>query len=351
MNAKLRQIAGIVLLGIGLLTACIMPPAAAGNPAVPPAAPTELIPLKVGTLPFLSNAILQIAQQEGYFAEQGLAVELVVQQSSNEFIPLLLQGELDVATPALTAGFFNAVASGGNLRMVLPLTTFTSQSCSAIGIVARRSDVDAGTYATPAQWQGAKVTLPPAGAQALPGYIIDTALQQGALTLQDVQLTAVDLPVQAEALATGQTDLIYAVEPWITRMTSNPALALLQPAEPLVPDLTASMIVFGAKLLADPTMGTRFATAYLQAVRQYAAGKTPDNVATIAAYTKLEPTLVEKLCWTASPPDGAINVDSLMAYQSWLQAQGVLDRTLKPEEFLDTQFVTAANQQLGAVAR
>jgi NitT/TauT family transport system substrate-binding protein len=353
MNVKLRQMVAILLIGIGLLTACIAPPVAAPPSADQAAvdAPADLIPLKVGTLPFLSNAILQIAQEKGYFAEQGLAVEFVVQQSSNEFIPLLLQGELDVATPALTAGFFNAVASGGNLRLVLPLTTFTTQSCSAIGIVARRSDVDAGAYATPAQWQGAKVTLPPAGAQALPGYVIDTILQQGKLTLQDVQLTAVELPAQAEALATGQTDLIYAVEPWITRMTNNLALALLQPAEPVVPDLTASMIVFGAKPLADPAIGTRFAIAYLQAVRQYNAGKTADNVTTITAYTKLEPALVEKLCWTASPPDGAINVDSIMAYQSWLQTQGVLDRILKPEEFLDQQFVDAANQQVREVAR
>lgn len=348
MNLKYRQLLGVFIICVSLLTACIAAPAAV---TTADDATAELIALKVGTLPFLSNSILQIAKEEGYFAEQGLAVELILQQSSNDMIPLLLQGGLDVATPALTAGFFNAVASGGNIKLALPLTTFAVQKCASIGIVARRSDVDAGAYATPAQWQGAKMTMPPAGAQALPGYIIDTALAQGGLTLQAVQITPVDLPAQAEALATGQTDLIYAVEPWLTRMTSNPALTLLLPAEPLAPDLTSSLIAFGAKPLADPTIGQRFAVAYLQAVRQYSTGKTPENVKIVADYTKLEPALVEQLCWSASAPDGAINVDSIMAYQKWLQEQGLLDRIVPPAEFLDTHFAEAANQRLGAVTR
>lgn len=344
----------LVLLALALFTtSCIAAPAPKADAAETSSASAsaEPIAIKVGTLPFLSNSILKIAQEEGYFSEQGLAVEFIVQKSSTEFIPLLVQGELDVATPALTAGFFNAVASGGNLKMVLPLTNFSVQTCASIGILARQTDVDAGTYATPTEWKGVKITPSTASVQSTSNYVLNQALAQGGLTLDDIALTIVDLPAQAQALLSGQTDLIYAIEPWITRMSADPGIALLMPAEPFAADLTSSMIVFGGKLLDNPDLGERFATAYLKAVRQYSEGKTARNVELIAAYTQLEPELVEEMCWPATSLDGAVNVESVLAYQTWLQQQNALDRLVSPDEFLDIRFAQAANKMLAEVAK
>jgi NitT/TauT family transport system substrate-binding protein len=347
MNRKFRQLVVACLLGSVLLTGCVAVPASPAPPAPQAAVPvaTGLMPLRVGVLPFLSNSPLAIAQEEGYFREQGLAVELIPLKSDNDAIPLLLKGDLDVATPGLTAGLFNAIASGGNIKAVFPLTSFAAQNCATIAVVARRSDVAAGRYATPAQWKGARVTLPPAGAKSLNGYVIAQALQQHGLALSDVTLAPADLPAQADALAAEQTDLVYAVEPWVTRMLGNPALAQLMPLEPVVPDLTASLIVFGPKPLADLDLGKRFAAAYLKAVRQYAQGKTARNVELVAAYTQLDAGLVKQICWPVLDAD--INTDSIMSYLAWLQGQGLLDRMLKTDEFLDARFVKAAKEALG----
>jgi NitT/TauT family transport system substrate-binding protein len=348
MVIRFSQHIGLPLLSIALLAACARVPAPTVNPPAPTAsAAAEPVPLKVGTLPFLSNSVLEIAQREGYFTEQNLAVQLISLKSDNDTIPMLLKGELDVATPALTAGLFNAIASGGNMKVALPLTTFAAQDCAAIGMLARRSDVEAGRYTTPAQWKEARVTLPPAGPQSTNGYVLDQALKRGGLTLLAVAIIPADLPAQADALASGQTDLVYAVEPWITRMTGNSALSLLMPLEPVAPGLTASLIAFGAKPLADPSIGERFAIAYLKAVRQYSQGKTPRNVELVAAYTKLEPALVEKLCWPVVSPDGSLNVESVMGYQTWLKERNLLDRTLTAGAFLDTRFAEAAIRVLG----
>jgi NitT/TauT family transport system substrate-binding protein len=348
MTTRVPQIIESLLLGVALLTACTRAPAPTPNSPEPAAAAAvEPIPLRVGTLPFLSNSVLEIAHKEGYFTEQGLAVQLIPLQSDNDTIPLLLKGDLDVATPALTAGLFNAIASGGKMKVALPLTSFAAQDCASIGMLARRGDVEAGRYKAPSQWKGARVTLPPAGPQSTNGYVLDQALKQDGLTLQAVTIAPADLPAQGDALAAGQTDLVYAVEPWVTRMTGNPALALLMPLEPVAPGLTASLIAFGAKPLADPSIGERFAVAYLKAVRQYSQGKTPRNVELVAAYTKLEPALVEKLCWPVVSPDGSLNVESVMRYQAWLKERNLLDRTLTAGEFLDTRFAEAAIRVLG----
>ncbi len=350
MYKKFWQTAATLLWIMGLLTACIAPPAPAVDQrgeGEQPAATTAL-PLKVGILPFLSNSILVIADEEGYFTEQGLAVEFIPLKSDNDALPLLLNGDIDVATPAFSAGLFNTIAGGGTMKVVIPVSNYTVQDCAAFGMVARRSDIDAGRFATPADWRGARMTIPPAGPQSMAGFVMEQTLQQGGLTLADVELVPVDLPVQAEALASGQTDLLYMVEPWITRATSNPDLALLMPLEPVVANLTVSAVVFGAKPLADPALGERFAVAYLNAVRQYAEGKTPRNIELVAKHTKLEPALVEQICWPMIPPDGVINFDWITKYQAWLQAQDLLDKSLSADELVDTRFAEAANQMLGA---
>jgi NitT/TauT family transport system substrate-binding protein len=351
LHRKLSRALSGSLLGCAVLTACLTAPAAPrhrpAQPAATEPATAESIPLKVGILPFLSSAILTIAQEEGYFAEQGLAVEFVPLKSDNDAIPLLLTGQIDVAPPAFTAGLFNAIAGGGNMKVVFPLSNYAVQDCAAFGVVARRSDIDDGRFKTPADWKGARVTIPPAGPQAMGGFIMEQALRQGGLSFKDVTLVPADLPVQADALASGQTDLVYTVEPWITRALSNPELALLMPMEPVVPGLTVSLIVFGARPLADPGIGERFAVAYLRAVRQYAEGKTPRNIELVAAHTKLEPELVKRICWTVIPPDGRLHLEWVARYQAWLQGQGLLDRAVASDEFVEPRYAEAANRALG----
>lgn len=237
MGKRFCRIQGVVVscaLTIVMVTACskartttTTPPRPAGSAAVEP------IPLKVGVLPFLSSAVLTIANEEGYFAEQGLAVEMVSLKSDNDAFPLLLTDKLDVAPPAFTTGLFNAIASGGKIKVVFPLSTYVVQDSPSFGILARRSDIEAGRFATPAAWRGARITIPPAGPQAMGGFILEQALQQGGLTLKDVTIVPVDLPAQAEALKSGQTDLVYTVEPWITRALEMPELQILMPLEPV----------------------------------------------------------------------------------------------------------------------
>ncbi len=76
------------------MTACAAPaaprtPAEKAPTAAPAASVTQApVKLKVAVFPFLSSAVFKIAKDEGYFAEQGLDVELVPLKSSNEAIPL-----------------------------------------------------------------------------------------------------------------------------------------------------------------------------------------------------------------------------------------------------------------------
>lgn len=343
MRLNFRLMVAVGLPGSVLLFACVFASVSAQTQL--PAATAPIV-LKVGIVQSLSSSLLTIANEEGYFSEQGLAVELVMLKTGNDAVPLLLTGQIDVASPAFSAGLFNAIAGGGHIKAVFPLSNYTVQDCATAGVVARRSDVQAGRFATPAAWKAARLTILPIGPQSMAGFVIEQALQKGQLTLQDVTLVPADLAAQAEALAAGQTDLVYTAEPWITRALVNPELSLLMPLEPVVPNLSFSLIVFGPKLLNDPIIGERFAVSYLKAVRQYAAGKTPRNIKWVAAHTKLDAELVTQICWPLIPPDGILNLDWITQYQAWLQKQGLVDRQLSLAELVDTRFAAAANEIL-----
>lgn len=62
--------------------------------------------VKIGHLPILASLPLYVAQENGYFAEQGIEIEVSKLQSSNQLVDALVRGDIDVvvessAVPAL----------------------------------------------------------------------------------------------------------------------------------------------------------------------------------------------------------------------------------------------------------
>src|SRR3954470_8195475 len=94
--------------------------AAAGNAPPPSLAPfaaaapaASLAPavnVKVGTIAAINDAGLYLALERGYFAAEGLDVELVPFRASADMIPLMGNGQLDVGSGAAIPSIFNAIA-------------------------------------------------------------------------------------------------------------------------------------------------------------------------------------------------------------------------------------------------
>src|SRR5947207_8941427 len=94
-----------VLVVIGQVLACAPPaakpsaapsgPAAAAQPA-PAAAPPALTKVVVGALPATHSSGLYIAQERGYFAEQGIDAELLPSMASSDALLMLNSGQMDV---------------------------------------------------------------------------------------------------------------------------------------------------------------------------------------------------------------------------------------------------------------
>src|SRR5829696_280195 len=96
-----RAIPGL-LLGLALVVACAPPAAPAAGPPSQPAAPPALQPsqpaaptVRMGGLGGQIDAPLFVGQTKGYFAEQGLTLEVSNFVTASEMVPLLVTGRLD----------------------------------------------------------------------------------------------------------------------------------------------------------------------------------------------------------------------------------------------------------------
>src|SRR5262245_28002184 len=69
-------------------------PAATVPQTTPASASTQPVDLKVVILPFISFAPYWIAQDDGYFTEQGLNVEFVDMTQQQDTLPAMLGGQV-----------------------------------------------------------------------------------------------------------------------------------------------------------------------------------------------------------------------------------------------------------------
>lgn len=298
--------------------------------------------IKISIMPLLAFTPFMIAQDEDIFGQYGLAAELVPVASTNEAIPLLMQGQLDVAQIALSPGLFNAIARGGSARIVMGATRWSTSGCSAIGLAVRNTDLD--RFRNPSQWAGATIATDPVGGTGMQGMLMDRLLSQVGLTGSDVVIETLPLPTMVEALQSGAIDMVLLSEPWLTRVLTAVDADVLWEGRDVLPDGQVAVIAFSERLLRDRLLGARVVQAYQEGLRRYQAGKVEHNVAIVAQYTQLDPELIAQSCWADLPTDGSLNIESIMEYQNWAIEQNLLDTVLLPDAFWDDQLVNEAKQ-------
>jgi NitT/TauT family transport system substrate-binding protein len=341
---KLMQLIRLsILLGL-LLTACVPAPLAAPTPAASPTPVRTLI--HVVNLPFIAFAPFYIGIEEGLFAEQGIDVDLVNMSTQPDTLPALVAGQVDVVSGQVSASMFNFVARGGDAKLVADKGYIDPNGCDNIALVARKSLALPSTGTADAL-RGKKIHVVPGSWN---DYLADKVLQPLGLTTGDMDIitlpsSASDLP----AMDSGQLDLAVDNEPFLTQVTAAGHVSILQPPHVAMPGSESAVMIYGPKLMgANAEIGNRFMMAYLKGVREYNQGKTDRNVDILAQYTKLDPAILRQMCWPALRDDGALNVDSVLDFQTWAVQKGLVQVAVSKDQLVDTSFATTANQRLAA---
>jgi NitT/TauT family transport system substrate-binding protein len=301
--------------------------------------------VKVVTLPFITFAPFPIGVERGYFAEQGIEVEVVKMARQEEILPALSSGQVDVSSGLVSAGMFNAIARGSKIRLVADKGNVDPDSCINWAVIGRNDLVESGELDAVGQLAGRKVNIVPA---TWLEFYLSEVLAAGGLTLDDITRENIGSAAQPDALDQDQLDATVQSEPFVTRLGSAGHLPVFDLPQVLLPNATAAAVVFGPTLLEDnPELGARFMAAYLKSVEAYLEGKTPENLATIAEFTSLPLELLEAMCWPSLRPDGVIDTESVTAFEQFAFERGYIDEIVDPADFYDQSFIEAANALMG----
>jgi NitT/TauT family transport system substrate-binding protein len=303
-----------------------------------PAPKPKLAKVVMNMNPSLTYAPLMIALEEGFFAQEGLDIEIAT-LDSNSAIAAAAAGKLDVLSAGVRSGVFNMIARTGHMKVVADKGHSTA-TCVADAFIAPNATAER-IAANGGKLRGERIAMVRGG---LNEYLTLRLIEQRGATLNDV--TMIQLPAGTPATSRDKMEAVrLTTEPNLTGILHDGWAKVVASAEEIAPEHQNALLVFGKRLNEDePATGHAFMRAYLRGVRQYNQGKTDRNVVILMKHTKLDEPLVRTMCWTAFYDDGHIRTERVQPFLDWALQQKLLDAPMTVAQWWNPAFVEAAQK-------
>jgi NitT/TauT family transport system substrate-binding protein len=318
--------------------------------AAPTASPTPTpVTVKFGQVGSVSDAAIFIADAKGYFKEQGITLEAVSFTSAAQMVGPLGTNDLQAGGGAPSAGLYNSVDRGVQLRIVADKGSLTPGH-GYEAVIVRKALAD--TVKSAKDMRGLKISI--AARDIVPEYSLDAYLRTGGLTIKDVEVVPLAFPDMVPALANGAIDVAIPTEPTATRILDAGTGILVTRTDVIVPGEQTAVILYSEKFAQDKDAATRFMVAYLKGARFYAdafdkkdPAKRTEAIDIIAKATKLDASLIARVVLPGIDPNGKVNVESLDAAQKYFVAKGTQTKALDMSRIVDQSFAQEAVKRLG----
>lgn len=289
-----------------------------------------------------------LARDRGYFAAQGLDVELVNFASSAEMVPALATGEVLAAVGAASPGVYNAVRRGIELKIVADAGS-TPPGAGFTALVVRKDLVDSGAVRDYADLRGRRIAVPSRASTSL--IDVDRALQLGGLTLNDVDVVELPFADVNAAFASRNLDAAIQIEPLVAAGVARELFVRWRGSDELYPGHQLAFIMYSPRMPAD--VGQRFMQAYLRGARDYQdaffrnVGRSEVVQVLIANTPVKDAALYEQMAYAYVDPNGALNEASMAQDIDWWVRQGLLAERVELAGVVDNRYAEQAVQQLG----
>src|SRR2546422_9399783 len=248
-----RKAAGVV---IGLLILAVAAPGRVVGQVRPP------LHVRVVHVPVLIFAPLYVAIERGDFTQQGLEVELIGTPGGLSSFAVLASGRAEVVIGGLGASLFNAAARGLDFKVVGPV--HMERPPVSTPLVVSKEAYDSGEIRSVADLRGKKGSVNVIGSAT--EFWLHSALLRGGLTIDDVQLVAVNFPAVPAALANGAIAAGLLGEPLATLAEGQGQIVRL--SEDFVNGVQVTAVYYSGEVIRrSPKLAAGFMIAWLQASR------------------------------------------------------------------------------------
>src|SRR5579875_1843826 len=343
-------LAAVILLGgSGLQTAHATRPEPRARPGAARGAP-QLQPVRVGIVAIASEVGLFLAQERGYFAEQGLSADFVRFEGGAQVAAPLSLGELEVGSGPVSAALFNGINRGLEVRIAAPQSRY-EPGYSQLWLSVRQDLAD--TIRDYPDLRGRTIAVLTLASTS--ELLVERALQRGGLTLRDASLVQLGPGDQLTAFANRAIDAGLLIEPQATIAADRGLAIRWREAADWSPGIQVSNILYGPTFTQrDVSAGQRFLLAYLKGVRDYydaaiaGRGDREAVIATLMRYTPLrDRALYDRMRWAYLDPNLTLDEDDLRTTMQWFVARGLVERPVDLATAVDRRFVEYALTALG----
>ncbi len=335
--------------------------AAFGAPAVLRYAWAEEL-VTVGTVNASSDVPFFIGDKKGFFRRQGLAIKWTAFDSAAKMVAPLGVNQLDVAAGAPSAGLYNAVAQGIELKIVADKGS-TPHGFGYMPLLVRS---DLAAHFTYKDLKGMKVAEPAQGTST--SSTLSTLLAGVRLAYSDVTHEYLGFPNHVAAFANKRIDASLTTEPSATLAVRSGAAVRYAGDDVWYPNQQLAVLLFGGNLLSkNREIGRKFMAAYIQAVRFYNDGLARDRrtghgsltgkngreiIDILIEYTAVKDrTIYEQATPNGNDPDGRVNVTSLRKDLAFFKSVGLVTGNVTADGVHDGSFVDAALKTVGRYKR
>lgn len=314
----------------------------------------ELATVKLGQLKIGSDAPIFIAEHHGFFRDEGIRVEGTVFQSSEQMMPLLSAGSLDVGGGAPGASLYNAVIHGAEIRAVADATS-DPPGYGFAKLLIRADLVKSGRYTGLKDLKGMHVAGAARASSSAPQWA--HVLAKAGLKLDDVRREALPYPQHVVALQNGAIDAAMSSEPFATQAVELGVAVKVASNDEFYPNQQASCVLYGGPFIKNRReLGMKFLRAFTKGVRYYTdnlnnghiEGPNADEIVKILASEIGAPeSLFRKTTPNAMNPDIRVNLVSMRNDLAFYKQQGFIEGEITADAVVDDSFPTEVMRRLG----
>jgi NitT/TauT family transport system substrate-binding protein len=318
----------------------------------------QAIRVTLGITNSVTDVGFMVAQKRGYFRDEGLDVRFIDFDSAARMITPMATGDMDVGSGAASAGLYNAVARGIDIKIVAGKNQ-TPYGRPSQTMVVRKDLVESGRYKTLADLKGMRIANVAPGSSAM--ATMNKILEKGGLKPDDIQEVYMGFSQQITALSNKAVDAALPAEPQATQSIRDGNIGVIRDYE-VYPDHQISVLLYSGQFAKQkPDAARRFMKAFLRGVRdhedslvdgRFAGAKGEAIIAILTEFGPIkDPEVYRSFVLSTCPPDGEINLASLKEDYSVFQKGDLLKGTVTVEQTIDPTFVNWAVKELGPYKR
>jgi len=178
----------------------------------------EMKIVRIGYLPIVASLPLYTAQENGYFEEQGINIEAIQIQTSNQIIEALIRGDIDIGIGLSSVPVLAVESKDPGKMKVFSVSDLTVDK-PFDRIITKKEEITSIK-----DLEGKKIGVFP-GSTAK--KFVKKYLQNAEIDITNIKWVAITPPNQLPALYSGSIDALHSYEPITTIALENPKVRAL----------------------------------------------------------------------------------------------------------------------------